>query len=289
MVGMVFRSSRNLLVDPHFVDYLAGLSTGLAKHELDLVIRTASPGSQLKEYERLAASGSVDGIFVSAPEISDRRIATLKARKMPFVVHGCDGDNPDYAYYDVDNFGSFEAAAYLLADLGHKRIAVLNGPAEMAFSIQRTAGFQAAIATRNIRIPDCFSAYGEMSEEHAFKQASAMLNPDNSLAPTAFLCASTLQALGVMRAARAQGLAVPEDISLIAHDDVFPHLRSENFATPLTVARVPIGSAGKAMAEMMIALIEGVPPGNLQYIAPIDLIVRASTGPVPKTGGEPWR
>src|SRR5690606_19926526 len=107
MVGMIFRASRNLLVDPHFVDFLAGLSTGLADRDIDLIIHTARGEDLLSHYKRFAASGSVDGMIVSAPERADARITTLADRQFPFVVHGRTGDDVDYAYFDIDNDGAF--------------------------------------------------------------------------------------------------------------------------------------------------------------------------------------
>lgn len=287
MVGMIFRSSRNLLVDPHFVDFLAGLSTGLADREIDLIIHTAPGSDLLNHYKRFAASGSVDGMIVSAPEQGDARITTLADREFPFVVHGRTGDDVDYAYFDIDNDGAFAAATALLADLGHKRIALLNGPAGLAFAAQREAAFRRVAAERGLHIPARFVANDEMSEEIGHRRAAEMLADKQR--PTAFVCSSTLQALGVIRAARAAGLQVGSGISIIAHDDVLPHLRSEHFTPALTVTRSPIRDAGTALAEMIVARIGGADPRTLQRIVPADLIVRASTGAAPKGGGEGWR
>jgi LacI family transcriptional regulator len=287
MVGIIFRSSRNLLVDPHFVDFLAGLSTGLADRELDLIIHAAPGGELLAHYKRFVASGSVDGMIVSAPELDDERITTLAERGFPFVVHGRTGNDVPYAYFDIDNDGAFEGATALLADLGHKRIALLNGPAGLAFTMQRQAAFQRVVRERGIAIPDRFVAHDDMSEEVGHRQAAAMLKETRP--PTAFICSSTLQALGVIRAARDAGLQVPADVSIIAHDDVLPHLRSEHFTPALTVTRSPIRNAGSALAEMIVARVGGADPRSLQRIVPADLIVRASTSAAPKSGGQAWQ
>jgi LacI family transcriptional regulator len=287
MVGMIFRSSRNLLVDPHFVDFLAGLATGLAEREIDLIIHTAPGDELLSHYKRFVASGSVDGMIVSAPEHIDERITTLSERGFPFVVHGRTGDDVPYPYFDIDNDGAFMAATSLLCDLGHKRIALLNGPAGLAFVAQREAAFYRLMEQRGIRVPERFVARDEMSEELGHRRAAAMLGERQP--PTAFICSSTLMALGVMRAAAEAGLQVGTDLSIIAHDDVLPHLRSEHFSPALTVTRSPIRDAGTALAEMIAARIGGADPRSLQRIVTADLIVRASTGAVPKSGGEAWR
>lgn len=287
MVGMIFRSSRNLLVDPHFVDFLAGLSTGLADREIDLIIHTAPSDELLAHYKRFVASGSVDGMIVSAPELQDERIRTLSERAFPFVVHGRTGDDVPYPYFDIDNDGAFAAATSLLCELGHKRIALLNGPAGLAFTAQREAAFRRVTRERGIFVPDRFITNDEMSEELGHRHAAAMLA--GAKRPTAFICSSSLLALGVMRAAAAAGLQVGTDLSIIAHDDVLPHLRSEHFSPPLTVTRSPIRDAGTALAEMIVMRIAGAEPKSLQRIVRADLIVRGSTGAAPKAGGDAWR
>lgn len=288
MVGMIFRSSRNLLVDPHFVDFLAGLSTGLAERDLDLIIHTAPQRDLLAHYERFVSSGSVDGMIVSAPELDDPRIETLRQRDFPFVVHGRTGDDVGYAYFDIDNDAAFAAATSLLVEFGHRRIAFLNGEANLAFVVQRETAFRRIAAMRGIHVPDRFVSHDLMSEDQAFAQATEMLSGRLGAPPTAFLCSSTLQALGVIRAAGAAGRHIGSDLSIIAHDDVLPHLRPENFNPPLTVTRSPIRIAGTALAEMMGARIAGVDPLLLQRKVSADLIVRASTGAAPEGGREGW-
>lgn len=288
MVGMIFRSTGNLLVDPHFVDFLAGLSTALAEREIDLIIHTAPPTELLAHYKRFVASGSVDGMIVSAPEHNDERIKTLHERGFPFVVHGRTGDDVDYPFFDIDNAGAMTKATALLADLGHKRIALMNGPAGLAFVVQREDGFRRELTQRGIVVPNRFISHDEMSEDLGYLRAAHLLAGREGPAPTGFICSSSLQALGVIRAAAELGLQVGTDISIIAHDDVLPHLRSEHFTPPLTVTRSPIRDAGTALAEMMVARVAGVDARQLQKIVSADLIVRGSTGAVPKSGGKPW-
>jgi LacI family transcriptional regulator len=92
----------------------------------------------------------------------------------------------------------------------------------------------------------------------------------------------------VMRAAAEAGLSVGSDVSIISHDDVLPHLRSENFAPGLSVTRAPIRNAGPVLARMIVARMSKVPPERLQRVDKVDLIVRASTGSAPAWGGQAW-
>lgn len=288
MVGMIFRAGQNMLVDAHFVDFLAGLSTGLAEREIDLLVHTATLGQLSTHYKRVVASGSVDGMIVSAPTIGDDRITALLERNFPFVVHGRTADRVPYGFFDIDNEGAFAAATGLLADLGHRRIALINGPAGLAFTAQREAGFRRVTGARGVAIPDRFVTHDEMSEDLGYRRAAAMLSGTEGPPPTAFLCSSTLMALGVIRASAEHSLRIGTDISIIAHDDVLPHLRSEHFSPALTVTRSPIRDAGTALAEMIVARIAGADPLKLQRVASVDLIARSSTGPAPKSGAQQW-
>ncbi|VAW20416.1 Transcriptional regulator AglR, LacI family [hydrothermal vent metagenome] len=288
VVGMVFRSARNLLLDPHFVDFLAGMSLVLAERQIDLMIHVAPPGQQLDHYKRFMASSSVDGMIVSAPEADDLRIKTLLEAKFPFVVHGRTGDNVPYAFYDIDNDGALSDAVRLLYQLGHRRIAFINGPRDLVFARQRLMAFKRELAERGIGVPEIFISHDEMREDLGYKRAAIMLGSNIDAPPSAFICSSTLTALGVMRATTEAGLKAGRDISIIAHDDVLPHFRSEHFSVPLTVTRAPIREAGIHLAEMIEAVVEGADPVSQQHIQKSELIVRASTGAVPRGGGNPW-
>jgi len=288
VVGMVFRSARNLLLDPHFVDFLAGMSQVLADSQIDLMIHVAPPGQQLDHYKRFMASGSVDGMIVSAPELDDMRIKTLMAAEFPFVVHGRTGDDVPYAFYDIDNDGALRAAVRLLYQLGHRRIAFINGPGDLVFAQQRLAAFNRELAKRGIVVPEMFISHDEMREDLGYKRAALMLGSTEFALPSAFICSSTLQALGVMRAMAEAGLKAGRDISIIAHDDVLPHFRSEHFSVPLTVTRAPIRDAGIHLAEMIESLVGGADPRSKQHIQKVELIVRASTGAVPRGEEDSW-
>jgi LacI family transcriptional regulator len=288
LVGMIFRASSERGVDPHVMDFLSALSLAFADSEIDLLVHIAAPSDQMLHHERIASRGQVDGMILSAPEPDDPRIDLLSRRNIPFVVHGRGTDAPDYAYYDIDNEGAFTSATRLLVQLGHKRIALLNGPSPMGYALQRERGYRRVMDERGLHVPARFIANGEMHEESGHRKAAQMLSEPTSQRPTAFLCSSTLQALGVMRAAAEAGLRVGDDISIISHDDVLPHLLAENFAPPLTVTRLPIRDAGPILAKMMMARLAGTPPRDLQRTDKVDLIVRGSTGPAPKSGGDAW-
>jgi len=102
------------------------------------------------------------------------------------------------------------------------------------------------------------------------------------LSQLGFVCASTLIASGVMKAVRDRGLRVPDDVSIIAHDDALPLTRAISFDPALTVTRAPLRDACAPLANMLIEHLNGTPAKDLNVVLKAELIVRGSTGPAPK-------
>ena len=74
----------------------------------------------------------------------------------------------------------------------------------------------------------------------------------------------------------------------MAHDDALPLMRAINFDPPLTVTRSPMRDACIPLANHLLDHIDGTAATLLQTLIRADMIMRKSTGPVPKTGKEPW-
>lgn len=274
--GIVLPAQDNLLMDPHFVDFLAGLTSTLAKHDLDMVL-TAS--DSVATYRRLAATRKVDALVVSAPKLGDSRIAELVEMNFPFIVHGRTDRKPDYAYYDIDNYKAFKGATQLLMDLGHRKIALLNGTQDSVFAIDRYNGYCDAMREKGLVIDPELVFAEAMTEENGYRTISKLM--DANILPTALLCSSTLLTLGANRRLRDAGILVGRDVSIVSHDDGLSSLKTENFSVPLTVTRSPIRIAGQEIGNMLVQQNRGAPLEQLQRVVPAELVVRASTRAAP--------
>lgn len=289
MVGFILKSPQDMVADPAFSVVVTGLSRYLAERDIDLVFQMAVDDDEVAPYRRLRAKNTLDGFFINAPEIGDKRIAYLERHNIPFVVHGCAQTGAHYAYYDIDNYEVAASAARLLHDLGHRRIALLNGPQAYAYATARARGFTETLAARGVAIPERFISHARTGEHYGYTTALAMLAGGMGAAPTAFICASTPVAHGVMRAIADRGLSVPNDVSVIAHDDVLPEMRAINFTPALTVTRRPLSEACAPLADIMLALLNGQTPSSaLRRTDAAELIIRQSTGPAPKGGANAW-
>lgn len=284
MIGYVMPTGDSVDIDPHFVEFLSGLGDYAREHEVDLVLSPTAPDDEETTYRRLAANQQVDAVYLSSPMVEDRRIKLLETLRLPYIVHGrSEGLGFDFPYLDVDNDGAFHDATRLLLQLGHERIALVNGKQGFTFSSHRERGMRRALEAQGLTLDPRHQSHTSMTEENGYRAARRLL--DDSARPTAIVCSSLMQALGIVRAINDLGLSIPGDVSLVSHDDVFPFLKPEGFGTPLTTTRSPIRAAGARIAERLVARIADAETGPVGEVWPVELIVRGSVGRAPKTGG----
>jgi LacI family transcriptional regulator len=273
-LGIAFPVDRNLLLDPHFIEFLAGVAATAGEKGYDLTV-SPTTGTEDEVYRRFARTRTADAVILSGPAVEDRRIALLHGLGLPFVVHGRTQTPLPYAHVDIDNRGAFRQACRLLLDLGHRRIALINGDEGQTFARDRRSGWQEALAQAGLADdPGCPSRRGAMTEENGYRFARELL--EETPGPTGLLCSSVLLAFGAYRAIRDLGLTVGRDVSVIAHDDDLPFLRPHTLDPPLTVTRSPIRKGGEQVADFAIRLATGTPVDRLTDVMPVDLVYRGS-------------
>lgn len=277
MIGHVLPTGASVDIDPHFVEFLSGLGDYARGHDLDLALSPADAEDEETTYRRVAAAKQVDAVYVSSPRQADRRIRLLEQLGLPYIVHGrSEGLDFDYPFLDIDNEGAFREAGRLLTQLGHQHVGLINGEAEETFAIHRERGLTRALAAAGLKLAPDDVRSARMTEENGFRATQSLMGRPER--PTALVCSSLIMSLGVMRALNGMGLSVPRDVSLVAHDDVFPWLKPENFPVPLSTTRSSIRAAGRRIAERLAARIAGVETGAHGEVWPVDLVVRASIG-----------
>ncbi len=279
-IGAVLQSGRNLLVDPHYVEFLAGLGERLSEDEIDIVLSPTRGADDLGGYRRIAAGTRVDALVLSSPLIADERIALLAGLGVPFVLHGRTVSDIPHAWLDIDNEGAFRHAAKHLLDLGHRRIGLINGETRFTYASDRERGFRGALAARGVAVDERLIGAGIMTDEVGYRLAARFLAERPR--PTALLVSSMMMALGAFRAMRAAGLTLGVDMSMIAHDDVFPFLNADVMVPPMSTTRSSIRSAGSRVAELALQILAGRPPAGIHELWPVDLVIRGSTGPAPE-------
>lgn len=276
---IVQQDGRHSMINPHFSDFIAGAGETYSKHGYDMLLSVVAPEDEEQAYRQLARSGRVDGLVVHAPRKEDARIALLKSLKMPFVVHGRTEDkSAEFDWLDVNNRSSFKRATEFLIDLGHQRIALLNGLEDMDFAFRRRTGFEAAMNEHNLQIDPEMLYSQDMIEPYGYDATRQLL--ERSKPPTAILSSSILPALGSVRAIQESGLKLGDDISIVTFDDAFSFMQYGG--VPLfTSMRSSIKDAGRRLAEILIGKIDQPDRDPIQELWEADLVVGRSTGRCP--------
>ena len=197
----------------------------------------------------------------------------LHRQRIPFVV--LDTDSATAASVPTvgsNNFNGGLLATQHLLGLGHRRIAVISGPADVLCSRARVAGYRSALDEAALPVDPALIRYGHFTGETGYEHGLALLDrPDR---PTAVFAGSDMQAMGLIRAARRLGLRVPADLSVVGYDNV---PMAEWSATPLTTVDQHVQDMAGTAARMLLDLARGVAVPMTRIDLVTELVVREST------------
>jgi len=172
----------------------------------------------------------------------------------------------------IDNLtAAFEAVHYLL-NLGHQRIACIEGPKHMPLCQYRSQGYVQALRRNGISVENALTAQGDFSYEsgaQAVTELMALPSP-----PTAIFCHNDIMAIGAMFQAKKMGLRIPQDLSVVGFDDI---KASQYTDPPLTTVAQPRFQLGRQAMLLLLEQLQGNPVQNGSLLLESELVVREST------------
>lgn len=283
--GLAFRRSFlvGLIYDNPSPTYVVNMQQGvldaLRGSGLELVVHPCQRNSPtlLEDIRSFVERQRLFGVIMPPSMSEDESVIDLlKALDTPYVrIASVALDAPQSMVVTNDWIGAAEAAFHL-ADLGHRRIALVRGPDLFRSSQVRGKGFSDALSERGIPLDPAYDFKGAYTFESGVEAGHALL----SLAqpPTAIFTLNDDMAIGVMQAARERGLELPRDLSVVGYDDlpmaarVWPNLTS---------VRLPVRDMGRMAAEKLLAPMRGLDPAKLQQpeVRPA-LVERKSARPI---------
>ena len=225
-----------------------------------------------------ALRGRVDGLIVLSPDVDAQGLRRNLPETLPVVllntrINGR-ADGAAFDAINVDNHGGAFAMVRHLAALGHRRIALIRGPAENADALERLRGYRAALRTEGITLSPELEIPGDFSEESGYRAGERLLALEPR--PEAVFAANDSMAIGCLFALREAGVEVPRDVALAGFDDI-PIAR---YVTPqLSSVHVPIAELGtRAMERLLHAVEHRNEHERRQETVPTTLVVRGSCG-----------
>ena len=241
-----------LFADPTFSLLLRGAAEALAERSMALVLLVAGSPAERSSVEHFVSTGHVDGVLLISSHESEPLLDSLIAAHVPVVSCGLPlGHQGDVAAVSVDESGSAHTMTRYLRERGHRRIAMIAGPADTPGGRYRLVGFQEEMGAEFD--PQLVEA-GDYSLESGVAAMSRILERTRDF--DAVFAASDLMASGAITALRRAGLRVPEDVAVAGFDDSGLAATHE---PPLTTMRQPWDQISAQMVSLLIDVINGGP------------------------------
>lgn len=260
------------LTNPVYAPIAQGAQARAAEAGFALLLASDTEGPSRRaahDLVRLLAEDRVDGLLVASGSNNDELLAMLTGVDKPVVlVNRAISGIPSST---VDDVAGARLATRHLIDRGHTTIAHLGGPLGVDTTTRRQAGFDQAIADiETVERPVTVHAANWGAAEGY--RAGLELLADRRGA-TAIFAANVTLAIGLYRAAHELGLAVPNDLSIVALHD---YDLAAMLVPSLTTVAMPLFELGVLAVEQLLDLIDGGPPGNRIVTSPPVLVERNS-------------
>lgn len=286
-VGLIKKHTKTLgllltdICNPFFASLAKGVEACCSREGWTVILcDTGESHDKELAYMQTLSSKNVDGIIycASMDSTAEKFLESWEMMELlgiPCVVVDRSYEVPGIRSVSTDHvMGGWLAAEHLLK-LGHRRIACVTGPRHLDVCRDRLEGYRMALNKYQIPYDPALICEQRFSIESG-RQAVAQLAGQPYTAVFAF---NDMMAYGVCQELRAQGLRIPEDVSVIGYDDIYP---SQILEVPLTTVRQPIEQLGiRAAQELIAAFSDKVPPEHRVLFEP-ELAVRGSTASAPE-------
>jgi len=220
----------------------------------------------------------VDGIILAPTTDNKGRLLPLKQHPMPCVLidRRVEGSKCDTVVSNGRD-GAMKMTQHLV-ELGHRRIAIVAGPAVISTGQERLEGYRRALQKSGVPLNEDYVVRGNYSEASGYQLVKQLLGQDPR--PTAIFAGNNFMAVGALHALREAGLRIPEDIALVGFDDI---PQGSLISPALTVVSQPAHEMGVAAAEALISRLSGKYRGKPRDIVfDTSIIIRESCGQVLK-------
>jgi LacI family transcriptional regulator len=258
---------------PYFGTIFRGLTEALAGSDFVPVVLggPTEAEAEAKRVDGLLAR-RVDGIVIVTCRLQDEQLRQFAA-SVPMVVSGRTLRGKGIFSMKLDNALGGALATRHLLELGHRRIAHLQGPLEHLDAVERSEGYRRALREYGLRVDPGLIIPGGFLAPDGLAAVERLLASGRRF--SAIFAANDESAYGAHLGLHRRGIRVPEDVSLVGFDD----LPGSRFTTPpLTTVRQPLEEMGRRAARSLLDLLHGRTPPT-DDMPEVELVVRDSTAP----------
>lgn len=263
------------LTNPLFPPLVRGVEDVLrpAGYTALLTNTDSEPEREVSDIRALSAR-QVDGFILAQTSSNSELVTDMIRQGIPVVMVNRSIERVVAFVVTPDDHHGAELAVAHLVDLGHRSIAHVAGPQNVAPGYERHQSFLESMRRRGLEVPNGLVAFAD-----SFTGGAGHAPMDEILASgepfTAVFVANDLLALDAIDALRAAGLDCPADVSIVSFNNM-PY--ADRFTPPLTTVGFSHYDVGWAAAELLIQQIKDAAAKPRTVVLPTELIVRESSG-----------
>ncbi|GAA1895741.1 LacI family DNA-binding transcriptional regulator [Streptomyces durmitorensis] len=263
------------VLNPYFTALARSVEEAARTLGYSVIIGNADERPELQDHHvRTLLDRRIDGLLVSPTDGGSPLMLDTARSSTPMVFVDRWIPGVDVPVVRADGRAAVRDLVAHLHGIGHRRLAIIAGPAATTTGSERVEAFREALGAYGLPLPDDHIGQGDFqadSGRRATERFLALPEP-----PHVIFAADNLMALGALDAIRARGLSVPHDIGLAAFDDIPWFVHTD---PPITAIAQPTGDLGRAAVQALVDLIEGRSPRSVTL--PARLVVRRSCGESP--------
>jgi len=264
--------------DAGFARGLQAFQGELRLHGFTMLVASTSyqPDVEAEQIRALVARGA-DALLLIGHERDPEIYRFLDTQSVPALVTWAFDPLSARPSVGFDNKAAMFDMAQEVIKMGHRKLALISAQTALNDrAAARKEGLKSAMVAAGLDPDDLIfveTVYGIEAGAAAFKDMMAAPAP-----PTAVFCGNDVLAVGALRSARALGIAVPQDVSIIGFDDI--ELAQVTYPA-LTTVHVPHRAMGQRAALALAKLVKDGKP-----VAPVELktrlVFRDTLGPAKK-------
>jgi len=263
------------ITNPFWTTVVRGVEDIAHEHDYSVLLgNTDENPVKQQRYLDFLVGQQVDGVIIAPYDSDAGKLDTLRRRNIPTVIVDRRIEGWDVDSVLGDSLAGARALVQHLIGLGHRRIALISGPALTSTAEDRVAGYCLALAEAGIPLDTRLIRRGEYRATSGAELTCQLL--DEGLNPTAIFAGNNTIALGVIQALVKRQVRIPQDMALVSFDDL-PNT-SQLFPF-LTVMAQPAYDLGVNAAQLLLSRLSS--DGSLRprhVVLPPRLIVRHSCG-----------
>lgn len=266
------------LTNPVFAEILRGVDDELTRSGYGIIIGNLDNRREREaRYVDLALSRQVDGVLLMTGYVPENGTRSMSESGLPIVAICAAIPDDRIPSVVVQDREASRRAVEFLRDLGHRRFGYISGAPDSIIEVERFRGFLDGIEAAGLSHDDFVRWEGPFVFSTGVAAAEAFLRMKER--PTGIFAACDESAIGFIKRVRADGIRVPEDVSVIGFDGI----EFADYTEPtLTTFRQPLYDLGQVGADMLLKLIRGeMKDEDWNVRLPLTLLERDTTGPVP--------